>query len=163
MTDSNVKKKDDHDKGCPRAFSALALAHSIVSSAIEKALETSFGLTLNEFDVLVDLDSRPENWASATSLVTAARLSQPAISRLIDRLENKGFVYRLACPEDKRRVTVRLTEQGKAILQQAIPIHNQCVQEKLLAHLSETERAILRTALLKVVEVNCPSKTTNCP
>jgi DNA-binding MarR family transcriptional regulator len=38
-----------------------------------------------------------------------------AMTRLLDRLELKGFIRRMRLPGDRRRVTLELTDEGKAL------------------------------------------------
>ena len=47
---------------------------------------------------------------TAGALADEIRLSRPATTTVLDRLEEKGYVRRFADPEDRRRVLVELTE-----------------------------------------------------
>jgi DNA-binding MarR family transcriptional regulator len=40
----------------------------------------------------------------------------PGVTRLIDRMERKGWVIRRRCSEDRRRVWCRITDGGLALL-----------------------------------------------
>jgi DNA-binding MarR family transcriptional regulator len=123
-------KNDDHNyEVCTRAFGALALAHAVVSAQLEKALRNEVGLGINEFDVLVGLDGKPDRSLPLSALTEITRLSQPAISRLVDRLEQRGLIVRQGGAVDRRAVIVRITDKGAALLQRAIPIHSRCIQE----------------------------------
>ncbi|MEN3929929.1 MarR family transcriptional regulator [Microvirga sp. W0021] len=143
-----------HYEGCTRAFRALAEAHTIIATEIERALSYNFRLSLNEFDTLVCLDNQPQKSAPLSSLAQRIHLSQPAISRLVDRLDKRNLIAKIGCTEDKRSLTIQLTEEGCNLLVQAIPIHDQCIREKLLKHLSHEENEILRLALIRVIEEN---------
>ncbi len=147
-----------HYKGCTRAFSALMLAHAVVSAEIEKALAESVSLSMNEFDVLVGLDGQPHNMLPLSALCEVVRLSQPAISRLVDRLEKRGLVTRREGQEDRRSVAVGITRDGIALLQRAIPVHERCIHEKLLSRLTMEESEILRSALLKIADEHAPTR-----
>jgi len=37
------------------------------------------------------------------------------MTRMIDRLERKGLVRRVRCPEDRRKINLELTPEGKAV------------------------------------------------
>lgn len=148
-------ENDDHNyEGCTRAFGALALAHAAVSAEIEKALAASVSLSINEFDVLVGLDSAPERSLPLSALGTIVRLSQPAISRLVTRLEERDLLTRTGGAEDRRSITLHLTQRGAELLERAIPIHARCIQDKLLGRLTAAERDVLRSALLKIADEN---------
>jgi len=47
-------------------------------------------------------------------------LSLPTTSRLIDRLVGRGLVTRQSAADDRRRVTLALTEAGQATLREAV-------------------------------------------
>jgi MarR family transcriptional regulator, multiple antibiotic resistance protein MarR len=53
--------------------------------------------------------------ATAADLCNGMVYDPGAMTRLLDRLELKGFVRRLRLPGDRRRVTLELTEEGKAL------------------------------------------------
>lgn len=142
-----------HYEGCTRSFAALALAHDLVSAELEQVLAPLF-LSINEFDILVSLDNRPHKASPLSALLPVVRLSQPAISRQADRLEKRDLIRRINCPEDRRSITIQLTEKGSALLKQAIPIHERCIREKLLARLEPEERELFRIMLLKIADTN---------
>lgn len=76
-------------------------------------------LTSREYDVLFQL-SRGENGAlRMRRLNNFLLISQPSLSRMVDRLVGRGLVERRAAPDDARGVVVALTEAG-ARLQRTI-------------------------------------------
>jgi DNA-binding MarR family transcriptional regulator len=40
----------------------------------------------------------------------------PGVTRLIDRMEERGWVTRVRCTEDRRRVWCRITEEGLRLI-----------------------------------------------
>lgn len=66
-----------------------------------------------EADVLTALSLRPRR---ITELAAREGVTQPGISRLINRLEERGWVKRDADPDDGRVVLVTLTEEGQKAL-----------------------------------------------
>ena len=53
--------------------------------------------------------------ASVTDLARAAELNPGAMTRLLDRLEAKGLIERVADPEDRRALHIHLTDAGVAM------------------------------------------------
>jgi DNA-binding MarR family transcriptional regulator len=49
-------------------------------------------------------------------LATHERISAPALTKHVDRLERDGLVVRTPSPSDKRRIGVMLTEEGQRML-----------------------------------------------
>ena len=68
------------------------------------------GLTLNEFDALINAD--PEGPVRHRDLLRSMVLSRSALSRLLGRLETRGLVVQRPDPDDQRGVLVTLTEAG---------------------------------------------------
>jgi len=75
----------------------------------------------------------------------------PDITRLVDRLEESGFVVRNRVPEDRRVVMVQITQKGRALVKKvAGPLRALSVQQ--LSHLSIREVETLSRLLRKGVE-----------
>ncbi|HWK92475.1 MAG TPA: MarR family transcriptional regulator [Luteimicrobium sp.] len=69
-------------------------------------------VSFREYDVLFTLRSRPGHAARLRDLAAHSLLSQPSLSRMVDRLEARGLVAREVVPEDARGTLVVLTEEG---------------------------------------------------
>lgn len=155
FSDEFMMKDEGHSyESCSRAFSALAIAYETVARHLETALSDGAGMSINEFDVLMGLSFLPEQSLPITRLGEIVRLSQSAISRLVDRLENRGLIDRHSGNDDKRNVVVRLTDDGLALFNRALPIHQRCIQESLLAPLDNRERGEFKNILLKLANIS---------
>src|SRR5215208_4994843 len=88
---------------CARAWVAWRGIHAMITESLTAELGKEFGLALNEFEVLTALQTRPVSQDGAAEAEVPARirlgdlgryvtLSQPAISRLVSRLEERGLV-----------------------------------------------------------------------
>jgi DNA-binding MarR family transcriptional regulator len=69
---------------------------------------------MKEYDVLYTL-SKCQVPISLTELNRHVLLSQPAMSRMVDRLAGRGLICRAADPEDRRGVRLSLTPAGRAL------------------------------------------------
>ena len=69
-------------------------------------------VALNEYDVLFTLSRCPSGWLRLNELNDHVLLSQSSLSRLVERLEKRGLVARMAAPEDGRGVLLKLTDAG---------------------------------------------------
>ena len=95
-----------------------ALAKILTQQAAE-SLER-YGLQWWQYDVLSTLRRQGEpHTMAATALADAAMLTSGAMTNRIDRLEAEGLVRRLADPDDRRRVLVRLTRRGLGLIESA--------------------------------------------
>jgi DNA-binding MarR family transcriptional regulator len=73
-------------------------------------------------------------------------LSRSATTRFVDRLEGANLVARNLASEDRRGMTVELTEEGYQRLRLASPSHLLGVRRHFVSHLDETQIAALAGA-----------------
>ena len=131
---------------CALAWQTLRMAHDRVAQRLGAELSAACGLAINEFDVLLFLRSHAREPVRIGALLEAVPLSQPALSRLVARLEARGLLARSEAEDDARAVVVCLTEGGTALIDRALVIHARVVHETLVGKLPESERtALLRT------------------
>ena len=110
----------------------LESAHARVREALERALERKHQLTLSEYEVLrrlVEVDA-PKG-RRIQELADEVHLSQSALSRLVDRLEQDGYVVRAACDHDRRGTFACVTEEGRRAEGAARPTHVAVLAETL--------------------------------
>jgi len=140
-----------HDiTACARAWQTLRMAHDRVAQQLSAELDGACGLALNEFDVLLYLRTHDRDEVRLNALLDAVSLSQPALSRLVARLEERGLVTRSKNEEDGRAVVVCLTTSGANLIDRAIEIHAQVVNETLISKISGPEQAALLKTLSRV-------------
>ena len=77
-------------------------------------------------------------------------LSQPALSRLVDRLAERGLVERCADPADGRGVRLSLTDAGRVVQRRIGRRHARGVARAMTAGLTAAELAQLETICLKL-------------
>ena len=68
--------------------------------------------TQGEYSVLVYLDERNES-ATAVEIAEHVSLTRPRITQIVSSLEERGYVSRTRDDEDRRRVNVELTAEGR--------------------------------------------------
>jgi len=71
-------------------------------------------VSMREYDVLYTLSKCPAP-IRLSELNRHVLLSQPALSRMVDRLTDRGLISRAADPSDGRGVGLALTDQGQAV------------------------------------------------
>lgn len=87
--------------------------------------------------------------ASVTDLARAADLNPGAMTRLLDKLEARGLLVRVADPGDRRALHIHLTEAGRTMWRD-IDQCGQRVRERALHGMDEATRTQL-TRLLEQV------------
>jgi len=127
-----------------------------VSRFIENELSRTFathGLDAASFDVLATLRrSGPPYRLTPTGLMRAAMVTSGAITQRLDRLEARGLVTRTPSDADGRGVHVVLTDEGRALIDRALPDHVD-TEKRLLASLTDTQREALVSALQELLAV----------
>ena len=137
-------------------FGRMARIQKHLERVRMEALER-YGFKEGEFDVLATLRRAGEPYClTPTELYRSLLVTSGAMTHRLVRLEKAGMVARIADPEDRRSSQVALTEQGKALIEQALFTHID-VQESLLAPLTEQQRRDL-AQLLKQILMVLPSE-----
>jgi DNA-binding MarR family transcriptional regulator len=111
-----------------------------------------FGVNEGEANVLAALRrSGPPYALTPSDLVRSLLLSSGAMTNRIDRLEEAGLVTRSQDPDDRRRVLVELTEQGREVIDAAMGHHIGALETLLADALPERDRAELERLLAGVL------------
>ena len=110
-------------------------------------------LSMREYDVLYTL-SKCREPLRMCELNDHVLLSQPALSRLVDRLAERGLVERCADPADVRGVRLSLTDAGRSLQHQVGRKHARGVARAMTAELSPAELRQLETICLKLAHQN---------
>ncbi len=115
---------------------------------LEDELFSRFELTAQQYNALRLLGAaHPKR---VPTLIVASRLisKAPDITRLLDRLEERGLIVRERLADDRRTVGVGITEAGAALLEQMSAAVGEC-HEKQLGHLDREELEKLTELLRK--------------
>ena len=103
-------------------------------------LETQHGLTLSDFDVLAQLYFAPERALRRVDLSRQVLLTASGITRLLDGLEQAGWVAKRRCETDARVTYAVLTDDGLEKFEAAYASHAADIEELFGAQLSDEER-----------------------
>ena len=125
-----------------------------INRRIHRALDETlaeFGLDMGDYKVLNSLSQiGPPYRSTPGRLAKRMELSSGAMTNRLDRLEEADLVRRLPDPEDRRSVTVELTDRGRETIQNAIGV--QAEKEALFAAaLSPEEKEQLNGLLRKLM------------
>lgn len=134
------------------AWEALMTAHSALNGlfAAEGMWAT---LTMREYDVLYTLmKARSSGQPSQriSDVKQGVLLSQPALSRMIDRLAARGLIARATDPDDARAVRISITDAGAALQQEVGRAHAKSVAREVGTSLSPDEMKRLQALCEKL-------------
>ena len=105
------------------------------------------GLTLREYDVLFSLTKGPDEGMRLRDLNVYILLSQPSLSRMVDRLATRGLVDRTSAPDDARGTLVRLTPAGRSLQRATGRAHARAIATYVGGALDDDELATLGALL----------------
>ena len=97
----------------------------------------------SEYDVLYNLSRCPSGWLRLNELYDNVLLTQPSISRMVDRLESRGLIQRKTPENDRRGVLVGLTAEGVALQKKVGREHVRKIMELMEAALTDEEMRTL--------------------
>lgn len=112
--------------------------------------------SMSEYDVLYTLRKHGKPMR-IREILGGVMLSQPALSRLLDRLERRGLITCATDPDDARAVLVQLTDEGLRIQRKTGKAHANSVT-KALSCLDEQEKAELHRLCQKLLDANDKTK-----
>jgi DNA-binding MarR family transcriptional regulator len=112
-------------------WNQLESEHARVREALEQRLQREHRLSLTEYEVLRRLSDSPEGHRRIQELAEEIHLSQSALSRLVQRLEDDGYVCRNVCDHDRRGVFACVTDEGRKAQAEAHPTHVSVLAETL--------------------------------
>jgi MarR family transcriptional regulator, negative regulator of the multidrug operon emrRAB len=118
-------------------------------SAILEQRVRPFGLAEAEFRVLMALFSLPGGVAHPSDLCVRALQSPANMSRISDALVNRDLITRVSSARDRRRMVLRITEQGEELVRQLVPRLSTQLRE-LLTDFPEREQRELVAQLKRL-------------
>lgn len=107
-------------------------------------------LTMREYDVLFTLSTCPTGGTRLRDLNEYVLLSQPSLSRMAERLEQRGLVERVPAPDDARGTIVRLTPEGARLQKEIGRKHVRTISDHMAGALDADELATLKGLLDKL-------------
>lgn len=122
-------------------------AHAAVTRELSARLEGQHGLTLSDYDVLVQLYYAPGQRLRRIDIARLVLLSPSGITRLLDGLERAGWVEKVRCESDNRVVYAALTPEGIQKCEAAGTTHAADIEELFSSRFSGEERNTLAEML----------------
>lgn len=131
-----------HRRLATDAWESLLRSQVAVMRELQK--EPSFKkLGSREYDVLFSLSRCPTGWLRLNELNDNVLLTQPSISRMVERLEARGLVQRKTAEGDRRGVLIGLTEAGAALQKEVGRAHVHNILDVMETALSDEEMRTL--------------------
>ena len=130
------------------AWESLFRAQHEVFSEISCDFDDT-GLSQAEYDVLLTVTRAPAQTARLRDVTSNMLISQPSVSRLVDRMVARGLISKCADPDDGRGSLVRATDRGATEFRRIATAHGASIAARM-ATLTDAELAQLRDLTAKL-------------
>lgn len=124
-----------------------------MDASLDRWLNDTYRVGLTEFRALGPISQTSEKELRVSHLAREVGLNQTSATRLVTRLEAKGYAQRDTCPDDGRGVYAVITEAGEGLLREARSPYEARVRELLTnngAHFPHLQVHQLVSALSEV-------------
>jgi DNA-binding MarR family transcriptional regulator len=125
------------------AWRAFLATSKLLFRQLDRDLQP-FGLSGNDYEILVVLSEAPDHRLRMTDLADATAQSRSRLSHQVTRMEAAGLVRRDSCPGDKRGLFAVLTETGMATIERIAPNHVDSVRRHFIDRLTPEQLDTLR-------------------
>ncbi|MDT2047597.1 MarR family transcriptional regulator [Priestia aryabhattai] len=129
-----------------KLFIVLSRANRSVMEHVHKFIQ-QHGMNPTEFAVLELLYHKGKQ--PLQQIGGKILLASGSITYVIDKLEKKSFLERVACPNDRRVTYAQITESGKEMIESMFPDHEMRIHS-LLSVLTSEEQEVAISLLKKI-------------
>ncbi len=130
-----------------RTIIHLMLVHNKVTENISHSFKP-FGISAQQYNVLRILRGQQGKPANLSTLNERMISKMSNTTRLVDKLMNKGYVDRIVCPANRRKVEITITKKGLQALSEMDEVLNK-TEHELLANFTDKELEKLNILLNK--------------
>jgi MarR family transcriptional regulator, transcriptional regulator for hemolysin len=109
--------------------------------------QAGIDITVEQWVLLKLIEQNPE--ISQNELAEKATKDAASITRMLDILQKKDFVQRLAAPDDRRKYLLALTAEGRALIDQHMDLVIG-LRKKGVKGFSKQELELLKEMLLRI-------------
>lgn len=126
--------------------------HRRAVSVLDAELRTERGLSLDEYDILLQLVEGPAEGLKMGQLAEGAVIARSSCTRVVDHLVRAGLVERIAAAVDRRSVLVTITKEGRRQQRRAAVTHVDGIDRRFSSRLSASDLADLARIMRKLAD-----------
>jgi len=145
------------------AWIGLLRGHASATRELSARLVAEHDLTINDYEALLCLARAEQGRMRRVDLADELLLTASGVTRLLEGLEQAGFVERASCASDRRVTYAVLTEPGRAKLQEASSSHVAGVQNFFEERFTSEELRALAGLLGRLPEAGGPTPADCTP
>jgi DNA-binding MarR family transcriptional regulator len=124
--------------------------HRTLNDRLHADISAASGLDEAEFEFLLRLARFPHAQTHATRVPASMGYTSAGVTKLVFRLKSKGLIIRTRDPQDGRAFIVKLTPEGRRLLELGIEAHVPRLHTELLDRLTPTQQRQLRRLLARI-------------
>lgn len=145
MTDEPWLTDREHD-----AWRGFLTMQRRLKTHLSRHLQRDFGLSAQDFEILVNLSEAPTGRMRAFELADATRWEKSRLSHHLSRMEQRGLIRKEAC--QARYPEIVLTDEGRAAIETCAPGNAASVRELFIEVFGPERLDMLAAASKEVVE-----------
>jgi DNA-binding MarR family transcriptional regulator len=119
---------------------------------LDSDLLRGVGVSASEYTTMMHLSEAPNRELRMSDLASATGLSPSRMTRLVDDLQSRSLVTKVASSSDARGNVARLTSRGMAKLKAAWPVHLASVRARFFDHMETAEIKLVAAAMSGVAD-----------
>jgi DNA-binding MarR family transcriptional regulator len=137
------------DATSTEGYATLVRAGEAVLALLDGSIQHTLGVKQHVFTALAVLDGATEP-LTPSEIAERVLVASATMTATLDQLERRHWIRRLPNAADRRSVFIEITEEGRAVTDQMLPVIRN-VEKTTMEVLSERERAQLVKMLDKVL------------
>jgi len=130
-----------------RTIIHLMLVSNKVNETLTLALKP-FGVSIQQFNVLRILRGQKKEPANLSTINERMVTKMSNTTRLVDKLLAKGYVDRVTCESNRRKIEITITDKGQDVLMKMDQTMN-ATEQNIVQHFSNKELLSLNSLLNK--------------
>ncbi len=133
------------------AWGAFFVSHALAIRQIEQSLSGNAPLSLDEYDVLLGISRSELGKIRLADLAKATVFTRSGITRVAKRLQRRGLMERMKCPDDRRGAYATLTPKGKSAMRETWNLYSKEILLLLEPCFSQLEARRLKSYLERII------------
>ncbi|CAN5354047.1 MarR family transcriptional regulator [soil metagenome] len=143
-----TKWLDDAQQSAWRKFIEVV---ELLPGALDSQLRADAALSHFDYFTLAMLSEAPGRTLRMTALAELTHSTLPRLSHVVSRLEEREYIDRAPCPEDRRATNATLTEKGWQKVVASAPGHVAAVRDLVFANLDPDDVADLDRVMARIL------------
>jgi DNA-binding MarR family transcriptional regulator len=135
-----------------RAWASMHFAYREISKLVDERLRAESECSLSDVDVLNELLCTPDHRLQMLTLADRLGVTRGGLTRIIDRLVERGWVSRDRPEHNRREVYAVITDEGARVVREAREVYIRVLGQTLGAHLDDAALDDLAASLTKLRE-----------